>query len=142
MTTTVINLKGRIHDYGPRLEHAPDAIYIGWEQTQGGWKLRRNMLFNPHRPNGKPCRVPECGGAVHDREESVSLYCRRLLDAPELLALVPPLRGLTLGCWCAPKLCHGHVLAVLAGVPEGRMEMHLQGMADYPVIALHEYAAS
>ena len=24
------------------------------------------------------------------------------------------LDGLTLACWCAPKLCHGHILAALA----------------------------
>ena len=26
------------------------------------------------------------------------------------------LRGGTLGCWCAPKLCHGEVLATIAAV--------------------------
>lgn len=27
---------------------------------------------------------------------------------------IEELRGKTLGCWCAPKLCHGDVLAELA----------------------------
>ncbi|MDX2820370.1 DUF4326 domain-containing protein, partial [Streptomyces ipomoeae] len=26
-------------------------------------------------------------------------------------ALVPPLRGKTLACWCAPELCHADILA-------------------------------
>lgn len=33
---------------------------------------------------------------------------------PELLALVPELRGRALACWCAPEPCHGDVLAELA----------------------------
>lgn len=36
MTTTVINLKGRIRDFGPRLEFAPsDVVYIGRRWTMG-----------------------------------------------------------------------------------------------------------
>jgi hypothetical protein len=142
MTTTVINLHDRRDhpDYDPDLN--PNVVYVSRYQFWGpGRVLLAHQLHNPHLID-KPCRARGCGGAIHSREESVSLYCQRLLDQPDLLALVPVLRGFTLGCWCAPKLCHGHVLAVLAGVPDGRMEMHLRGMADYPVLALHEYAAS
>jgi len=35
---------------------------------------------------------------------------------PELMAALPELRGKVLGCWCAPKPCHGDVLARLANV--------------------------
>jgi uncharacterized protein DUF4326 len=156
VTTTVISLKGRIHDYGPRLEHAPkNFVYVGRPQTQGGWRLQRHPLANPHRvrtpcdakrwckdPECAPCRACDSGAVIHTLEEAVSLYCQHLLDRSALLALVPP-SGSVLGCWCARKrLCHGHVLAVLADVPDGRMEPHLRGMADYPVLALEEYAAS
>lgn len=41
-------------------------------------------------------------------------YRAYLLERPDLLALVPELRGRTLACWCAPLLCHAEVLAVLA----------------------------
>jgi hypothetical protein len=33
----------------------------------------------------------------------------------ELLAALPELAGKTFGCWCAPRPCHGEVLARLAG---------------------------
>ena len=38
----------------------------------------------------------------------------RFSEQPELLAALPELAGKTLGCWCAPKACHGDVLARLA----------------------------
>jgi hypothetical protein len=49
MATRVINARGRIHAYGPRLEHAPeDVVHVGhvghvvhrW--TMGGWDLPRH----------------------------------------------------------------------------------------------------
>jgi len=30
------------------------------------------------------------------------------------MAALPELRGKVLGCWCAPKACHGDVLVSLA----------------------------
>ncbi len=48
MTTRVINLRGRIHEYGPRLELAPpDLVYVGRHWTLGGWHLPRHPLYNP-----------------------------------------------------------------------------------------------
>lgn len=47
------------------------------------------------------------------REESVYSYFRDLLASP-LLYQIPELEGLTLGCFCAPHLCHGNVLSPLA----------------------------
>jgi hypothetical protein len=44
----------------------------------------------------------------------MAMYRAYLLERPELLELVPPLRGRTLACWCAPELCHADVLAELA----------------------------
>lgn len=41
-------------------------------------------------------------------------YKEWLLTQPELLRQIPSLRGKVLGCWCAPKLCHGNLLADLA----------------------------
>lgn len=45
------------------------------------------------------------------------------------------LHGLTLVCWCAPKACHGHVLARAAAWAEGRrieaeIERHDQAQAE------------
>ena len=48
------------------------------------------------------------------REEVIARYEAWLLEQPELLAALPELEGKTLGCWCAPRPCHGDVLARLA----------------------------
>jgi hypothetical protein len=48
------------------------------------------------------------------REDVIAKYEAWLLEQPELLAALPELAGKTLGCWCAPRACHGDVLARLA----------------------------
>ncbi len=50
-------------------------------------------------------------GRDGNRDEVIALYERHLLDSPELLAKLPQLKGMVLGCWCKPKACHGDVLA-------------------------------
>lgn len=45
------------------------------------------------------------------REEVLAKYREHVLSSPELLAALPELQNLTLGCYCAPhKRCHGNVL--------------------------------
>ena len=70
-------------------KRAPFDIYIG-------------------RPSkwGNPCEIGKHG----TREEVVAMYRNYLLTSPELLAALPELRGKVLGCWCAPKTCHGDIL--------------------------------
>jgi len=46
-----------------------------------------------------------------ERPDAVEKYRQHVLRTPELLNSLPTLAGQTLGCWCDPKLCHGHVLA-------------------------------
>lgn len=48
------------------------------------------------------------------REEVVSKYKEWLLTNQDLLNQISELKGKKLGCWCAPKLCHGEVLAEIA----------------------------
>lgn len=104
MTTTVISLKGRIHEYGPRLEHAPaNLVYVGRTMTgvrAGGWDLHKHPLHNPFtlRQSGTP-------------EAAVTAYVRHLVDRPELLDQARALRGKVLACWCAPQLCHANAIA-------------------------------
>ena len=76
-------------------KRAPYDVYIG--RGRGGrW--------------GNPFVIGRDG----DRREVIEKYERWLLTHPELLAALPELRGRTLGCWCAPRPCHGDVLARLA----------------------------
>jgi hypothetical protein len=37
-----------------------------------------------------------------------------VLENEALMAALGELRGLVLGCWCAPRPCHGDVLVRLA----------------------------
>jgi hypothetical protein len=48
------------------------------------------------------------------RGECIALYEAWLRENAELFAALDELRGLVLGCWCAPRACHGDVLARLA----------------------------
>lgn len=51
---------------------------------------------------------------VRSREEAIASYRVWILTQPELLAALPNLKGKVLGCWCAPKACHGDVLMEMA----------------------------
>jgi Domain of unknown function (DUF4326) len=97
--TTIVNLKGHRDDPG-----YADVIYVGRAMHRGGWQLTASPLANPFRP-----------GPDGSREEVVAKYRAYLLGRPDLLALLPELRGHRLGCWCAPRPCHAEVLAELAG---------------------------
>lgn len=48
------------------------------------------------------------------REEAVAKYRVWLLAHPDLLKDLHELKDKRLGCYCAPQLCHGDVLAELA----------------------------
>jgi hypothetical protein len=96
--TTVVNLKGRRDDP----EYA-DVVYVGRAMTRGGWRLAQSPLASPFIP-----------GRDGTREEVVAKYRTYLLSRPDLLALLPDLRGRRLGCWCVPQPCHGEVIAEIA----------------------------
>lgn len=97
-TTTVVNLKGHRDD-----PSFADVVYVGRAARRGGWQLAASPLANPFRP-----------GPDGTRAEVVAKYREYLLGRPDLLALLPALRGRRLGCWCAPQPCHATVIAELA----------------------------
>ncbi|MGH9344373.1 MAG: DUF4326 domain-containing protein [Terriglobia bacterium] len=47
------------------------------------------------------------------REQVIEKYKAWVVRQPQLMAALPELKGKTLGCWCAPRACHGDVLAEL-----------------------------
>jgi len=64
-------------------------------------------------------RPSEWGNPFEMADESerhivVKKYRDWLLQRPELLKQIPALKGLTLGCYCKPKACHGDVLVEFA----------------------------
>jgi hypothetical protein len=52
-------------------------------------------------------------GKTDNRESVIKAYKAWILTRPDLLKSLHELRGKTLGCWCAPKACHGDVLVLL-----------------------------
>ncbi|MFE7133494.1 DUF4326 domain-containing protein [Streptomyces sp. NPDC057638] len=96
--TSVVNLKGHRDDPA-----YADVVYVGRPMHRGGWHLDGSPLACPYRP-----------GPDGTREEVVEQYRAYLLARPELLRLLPELRGHRLGCWCAPLPCHAEVIAELA----------------------------
>ena len=65
---------------------------------------------------GRPSKWgnPFAIGRDGTREEVVAKYKDWLMTQPALLAALHQLKGKKLGCWCAPRACHGDVLAGLA----------------------------
>lgn len=62
---------------------------------------------------GNPYRIGDTQ-PMGTREEAIRTYEVWLQTQPHLLAALSELRGKVLGCWCAPRPCHGDVLARLA----------------------------
>lgn len=57
-------------------------------------------------------------GKDGNREEVIRKYREWILTQPNLLLSLGELKGKTLACWCAPKACHGDVLAELVKILE------------------------
>jgi len=56
------------------------------------------------------------------RGECIALYENWLRQNATLFAALDELRGLVLGCWCAPRACHGDVLVRLANMSTDERE--------------------
>lgn len=77
------------------------------------WAEAHDLLVRVDRRSdwGNPFALPDDG----DRHTVIDNYGRHYLPCkPSLLARISELRGKALACWCAPKPCHGHLLARLA----------------------------
>jgi hypothetical protein len=98
MSTTVVNLKGHRDD-----PDFADVVYVGRPMHRGGWRLPGSPLASPFRP-----------GPDGSRKDVLAKYRQYLLSRPDLIALLPGLRGRRLGCWCVPEPCHAQVIAELA----------------------------
>lgn len=48
-----------------------------------------------------------------ERDRALAAYRDWVVQQPELMGSLEELRGKRLGCWCAPKRCHGNVLVEL-----------------------------
>ena len=74
-------------------------VYIGRACFRGGWQLSQSPLHNPFKV-----------GRDGTIEEVLQKYENHVRSRPDLVALLPALRGKRLGCWCKPGPCHGDIL--------------------------------
>ena len=95
----------------------PYDIYIG----------RPSVWGNPYsRKQGTRAQFQ-----VSSRAEAIERYEAHVRGSPELLRSLRELRGKRLGCWCAPKPCHGDVLVKLVGeLDAGLLEVPVDPEAD------------
>jgi Domain of unknown function (DUF4326) len=65
---------------------------------------------------GRPSKWgnPFAIGRDGTREQVIEKYRVWLLRQPALVACLPELRGQRLKCFCAPRACHGDILANLS----------------------------
>jgi hypothetical protein len=99
-----------IEECGPQVVHCkrePYDVYISRCPAPEGARAGSDGRW------GNPFKAGRDG----TREEVIAKYERWLLNQPELMRQLPELRGKVLGCWCAPKACHGDVLLRLANAP-------------------------
>lgn len=91
---------------------------------------------------GRPSRwgnpIKLAGGLT--REVVIRLYINYLANNGALLSDIrKELKGKILGCYCAPKLCHGDVLAHIANLPDFEASILL---VDYTPAELSKYLES
>ncbi len=83
------------------VDKEPFEVYIGRENTERGLK-------------GSKWGNPFLIGRDGTRAEVIAKYEIWIKTQPHLIAALPELKGKVLGCYCAPKACHGDVLLQLA----------------------------
>lgn len=64
---------------------------------------------------GRPSKWgnPFVVGVDGTREEVIAKYEMHVRSRPDLMRALPELSGKVLGCYCAPRRCHGDVLVKL-----------------------------
>jgi hypothetical protein len=79
-------------------------VYIGRDMPEHG--IRGSKWGNPF------IILDESDG---ERERVIDAYRDWIVAQPDLMGSLEELRGKRLGCWCAPRHCHGDVLVELLG---------------------------
>ncbi len=96
-------------------------VYIGRNAMYLAYRSRDDSWGNPHRMQGY---------SDAERQRVIAAYIDHLFSRPDLLKRIPDLRGRQLACYCAPKACHGDVLAELAN-NEGFVQQMLQSTPEH-----------
>jgi hypothetical protein len=88
----------------------PAHVQLGKPRAVHCKRERHHVYIGRPSKWGNPFVVDKHGA----RGECIALYEGWLRENAALFAALDELRGLVLGCWCAPHACHGDVLARLA----------------------------
>jgi len=83
-------------------------VYVGRGRGQ------KHMLNTEPRTRGwlgNPYRLEEHGTRDEVVVQFAVAFARKMLANDDFEEAVNTLEGQTLGCWCAPKACHGDVIA-------------------------------
>ncbi len=92
-------------------------VYIGRGSGEKNDPLKcepgdRGYFGNPIKYDGSPCL--ECGEAHSRPGETLKCYRKwlktRITTDPVFVEELKKLAGKTLGCWCAPRRCHGEII--------------------------------
>lgn len=94
-------------------------IYIG--RSPGGL-LSDWTWGNPYVRNSS---------STKERLRVIREYIKYILNFPEkqewkINLIRSRLKGKTLGCYCSPKFCHGHILAAIANISEENLSELIQ----------------
>ena len=85
-------------------------VYIG----RGGVVFIDNVRFPPQSsPFCNPFKVGKHGTREEVIEKYTGYILEKLKNSSKLRVDLIAMKGKTLGCWCYPDLCHGHVLIEL-----------------------------
>jgi hypothetical protein len=88
----------------------PAHVELGKPRVVHCKRERHHVYIGRPSKWGNPFVVGKHG----TRGDCIELYKRWLRENEVLFAALDELRGLVLGCWCAPQPCHGEVLVWLA----------------------------
>ena len=88
-------------------QHEDFDVYIGREVPEHGL---------PASKWGNPFVMADESDT--ERERAIAAFREWIVTQPELMSSLEELRGRRLGCWCAPKGCHGDVLVELLEAQE------------------------
>ncbi|MGN7187027.1 DUF4031 domain-containing protein [Microbacterium enclense] len=78
---------------------------------------RRSHSFDVYIGRGSDWGNPFIIGEHGSRADVIHRFELHLRSRPDLLVRLPELRGKRLGCYCAPRACHGDVLARYIEMP-------------------------
>lgn len=92
-------------------EAKSDTVVVNIKTNPGATKLPGYVYIGRGTEWGNPYKVIPHG--KYTREEAITMYEAYIKTQPQLLALLPTLKGKTLGCYCYPLACHGDTLVKL-----------------------------